>query len=264
MNRTMAFMNVDVLAVNVGNSRTALGAFVQGRLASSETILNEESDESIGQKLQRAYEPLRGRAEAAILLASVNPAMAQRVTRVAETRLGVTPRRVERDFKVPIGRQLDPKAIVGDDRLLTAAAAYDVLKQACVVVDAGTAVTIDFVDGAGTFHGGAILPGAQMMLNSLHEHTAQLPDVALARPDEPIGHNTVQAMLTAVYHGVRGTVRELVEQYAQVCGSFPVVVATGGDAELLFGDYELVERIVPDLGLRGIALTYQWATQAEA
>jgi type III pantothenate kinase len=159
---------------------------------------------------------------------------------------------------------LDPEAIVGEDRLLSAAAAYDVLKQACVVVDAGTAVTIDFVDGAGTFHGGAILPGAQVMLDSLHERTAQLPEIVFTKPKEPIGHNTEQAMLTAVFYGVRGAVRELVEQYAQVLGSFPIVVATGGDAEMLFGDYELVERIVPDLGLMGIALTYDRAIQGES
>jgi type III pantothenate kinase len=144
---------------------------------------------------------------------------------------------------------------VGEDRLLNAAGAYRVLQQACVVIDAGTAITVDFVDGAGTFHGGAIGPGAQMMLASLHQHTALLPEVEFEVPAEPIGHNTRQAMLSAVYYGLRGMVRELVEQYAQVAGAFPMVVATGGNADVLFQGFDLVDRIVPDLALLGIAAT---------
>ena len=53
--------------------------------------------------------------------------------------------------------------MVGEDRLLNAAAAFDKLNQSCVVVDAGTALTIDYIDGKGTFHGGAIVPGAQLI-----------------------------------------------------------------------------------------------------
>ena len=69
-------------------------------------------------------------------------------------------------------------------------------------------------------------------------------------------------MRSAVFHGLRGMARELTEKYAEVAGSYPAVVATGGDAEMLFGDYELVERVVPDLTLLGMALTLQAAQQA--
>jgi type III pantothenate kinase len=150
---------------------------------------------------------------------------------------------------------------VGEDRLLNAAAAYGELKQACIVVDAGTALTVDFIDGAGTFHGGAIAPGARLMLDALHGQTAQLPEVELKPPAEPIGHSTVEAMRTAAFHGLRGMVRELVEKFAETVGQYPLVIATGGDAELLFKDYELIERIVPDLTLRGLAVTVAAHTQ---
>src|SRR5699024_575466 len=101
--------------------------------------------------------------------------------------LNIPVQRIEHDINIPIGRQLDPEAIVGEDRLLNAAASYDVLKQACVVIDAGTAITVDFVDGQGTFHGGAIAPGAQSMLNTLADKTSQLPEVELKAPREYIG-----------------------------------------------------------------------------
>jgi type III pantothenate kinase len=170
---------------------------------------------------------------------------------------------VERDIAVPIGRQLDPESMVGDDRLLNAAAAYNTAKQACVVVDAGTAVTIDFVDGAGTFHGGAIVPGAKMMLDALHERTEQLPEVAMQRPVEAIGHSTAEAMRCGAFHGIRGMVRELVERYAEAAGGYPLVIATGGDAKLLFEDDELIERIVPDLTLMGMAVTLESHQKSE-
>ena len=171
--------------------------------------------------------------------------------------------RVEKDWPIPVGRHLDPEAIVGDDRLLNAAGAYDVLEQSCVVVDAGTAVTVDYVDGAGTFHGGAIAPGAGLMLSCLHEGTAHLPKVPLARPEEAVGHNTTEAMRSGVYHGVRGLVRELAEHYAELAGAYPIVIATGGDAELLFHDFDLIERIEHELTLMGLAVTLRAAMEQD-
>jgi type III pantothenate kinase len=96
-----------------------------------------------------------------------------------------------------------------------------------------------------------------MMIQCMHAHTAQLPEVELAKPEEPIGHNTAEAMRCGVFYGLRGMARELLEQYAEVAGAFPIVVATGGDAPLIFGEWELVDRVVPDLTLMGIAVTYQ-------
>ena len=71
-------------------------------------------------------------------------------------------------------------------------------------------------------------------------------------------------MRTAAFHGLRGMVRELVEKFAETVGQYPLVIATGGDAEMLFKDYELIERIVPDLTLRGLAVTVAAHTQESA
>jgi len=257
-------MNVNLLAISIGNTRTSVGAFVRGDLQCSDQFDNNQEVEALHEQIKKVHQPLKDIEDAVVLAASVHTeAMSMKIVRIAERVSGRTAYRVEKDVSIPIGRQLDPESIVGEDRLLNAAAAYDVLKQACVVVDAGTAVTVDFVDGAGTFHGGAIVPGASLMLASLHEHTAQLPDVQLTRPHEAIGHNTAQAMVAGMYHGIRGAVRELVEQYAEVAGIYPVVVATGGDAELLFKDYPLIDRVVPQLILRGLAVTMQQAMDAE-
>lgn len=251
---------LNLLAVSVGNTRTRVGAFVDGKLAETATFENGKNAK-ITDAIDHAYAPLRGKSDTIVLLSSVNPTIAEPIQQTLAAHLGHEVCLVERDYPIPIGRQLDPEAMVGEDRLLNAAAAYDVLKQACVVVDAGTAITIDFVDGAGTFHGGAIAPGAQLMMDSLNQRTAQLPEVEFEKPANVIGHNTIEAMKVGVYHGLRGMVRELVEQFAEHAGQFPLVVATGGDAPTLFQDYDLIDRIAPDLTLMGLAVTLRVAAE---
>ncbi|WP_428389065.1 type III pantothenate kinase [Mucisphaera sp.] len=252
---------VNLLAISVGNTRTRVGAYVDGKLVESATFLNERHDR-VMDAISDAIRPLRDHQDAPVLMGSVNPTFSNPIEEEL-AKLGRPLHRVERDLPIPIGRQLDPEALVGEDRLLNAAGAFDVLKQALVVVDAGTAVTVDLVDGAGTFHGGAILPGAQMMLDALASRAALLPEVEFARPNEIVGHSTTEAMLTGVYHGLRGAVRELIERYADVSGQFPLVVATGGDADLLFREWELVDRIVPDLTLMGLEVTLRTAMERE-
>jgi type III pantothenate kinase len=251
----------DLIAVNCGNTRVQVGLFSGAALQAVERFPNGE----IAPAAQRVLEwwEAQGRGPP-VLVASVNDPVAKPLAAMIEGQIGNGVYHVGDDVPVPIGRQLDPETITGVDRLLNAAAAYDRIKQACIIVDAGTALTVDFVDGEGTFHGGAIAPGARMQLRSLHEGTAALPEVAFAAPDaEPIGRSTGQAMLNGVFHGIRGAVQRLVERYAESYGAFPMVIATGGDAEALFSDEGLVDRVVADLTLQGIAVAARYAFAGE-
>ena len=256
-------MKLNMLGVSVGNTRTRIGAFMDGELQECAIFRNERKD-AITDALEHAYGPLKGRDDTAILMSSVNDPVALLTEQLIQQVLGKTARRVERDIAIPVGRQLDHGALIGEDRLLNAAAAFDVLKQACVVVDAGTAITVDFVDAEGTFHGGAIAAGAQLQLDALNQRADMLPEAELQKPKQAIGHNTLDAMFSGVYFGLRGMVRELAEQYAQTHGSFPMVVVTGGDGNLLFRDFELVDRIVPNLTMMGLYLTLRVATEQQS
>lgn len=250
-----------IIAVSIGNTRTAIASFTRdGGTASSrsETSRFDNTDlDAILNHVGSMVQVLASQAsEAIVAMASVQTSVRDTLlTRLAEER-EIEVLLVERDIPVPVGRCLDPESIVGHDRLLNAAAAFDHLKQACVVIDAGTAVTVDFVDGEGTFHGGAIAPGARMQLASMHDHADLLPDVDLVAPDgETFGHNTSQAMLHGVFYGIRGMVRHLIERYAEAYQAYPAIVATGGDGHLLFDGDELIEHVVDDLTLIGIELT---------
>lgn len=251
----------NLIAISVGNTRTQIGQFTNGELASSQRLDNKNMADIV-QSVLDGWKAIAERPRAAVALASVNDDLAERVISAIEDQLAVEVYRVGTDMPVPIGHQLDPETITGTDRLLNAAAAYRTVEQACVVVDAGTAVTVDFVDGEGVFHGGAIGPGASMQLKALHQYTSALPELEFHAPDkDAFGRSTAQAMLQGVYYGIRGMVWRLVEQYAERYGAYPMVVVTGGDAPVLFAEDELIDRIVPDLTLLGIAAAAQYALE---
>ena len=253
----------NLIAINIGNSRAQIGQFIEGELKQTRHFENRDLP-VIVEMIVGWWPPVAKAGQAFIMVASVHDEIARKLHSALADQLAVEIYRVGEDLPVPVSRQLDPETITGVDRLLNAAAAYDRIHQACVIIDAGTAVTVDFVDGEGTFHGGAIAPGAAMQLRALHEHTAGLPELAFQAPDdEAFGRSTAQAMLKGVFHGIRGTVWRLVEQYAERYGAYPQVIATGGDADLLFKHDELIDSIVPDLTLRGIAVTARHALSAD-
>lgn len=243
-----------VLAVSVGNTTTALG------LITGLEPGNRQSRPSADTKavVAAAAEIIEAAETApdAVLLASVNDAHAAAIAAAVRETTGLHVERFGPSLPVPIATNLDEPGKVGQDRLLAALGAFAAVQQACIVVDAGTALTVDFIDGTGVFHGGAIAPGAQMMLDALHTTTEALPQLALSdMPDplEPFGTSTENAMFLGVRAAVRGSVRYLAERYADYYDAYPQIVATGGDAQTLLAGDELIEHTVPDLILRGIA-----------
>jgi type III pantothenate kinase len=252
-----------LVAISVGNTRTAVGHFHGDRVHGVERIANDDMT-GIVRAIEQAWSH-RGDEDGEVVVASVNDPVAIAVEAKVAAALHCDVWRIGRDLEVPVGRCLDEGATPGQDRLLAAAAAYALVKQAVIVVDAGTAVTVDFVDGEGVFHGGAIAPGAQMQLDAMHARTAQLPQLRFARPsdDEAFGRNTEAAMQLGVFEGIRGLTQALVERYASSYRAFPLVVATGGDAETLYSDSELVTRVAPDLVLRGILVAVRAAAETE-
>jgi len=195
-----------------------------------------------------------------LLVASVNPAALETLEAAAATAgLKDDLLLIGRDVPLPIETAVEDAEAVGVDRLCCAAAAFDRLGRACVVADFGTAITVDCVNGDGVFLGGAILPGLAMSARALHTWTAQLPEVELRQPDSVFGVNTTEAIVGGLIYGARGALRQLIEAYAENLGHWPLVLATGGDAELVVPSVDasdLVQAIVPDLALRGVAGAY--------
>lgn len=161
-------------------------------------------------------------------------------------------------FPLPILVDFPDK--VGMDRLLNALAIKLIkpTNHLGVIVDSGTATTVDVVDQEGAFLGGAILPGLRLSAMALHHYTSQLPlvDVNLLTeaPLRPIGKNTHEAILNGILWGHLGAIHELVGRYAESCDGPVSCYLTGGAAPLLLPHLKQAFVHYPYLPLQGLAL----------
>ena len=248
---------LQLVTIDVGNSNTSLAHWDGKEVVDLVRLSNNDPAAIVGEAVAKT-DLVAGAEHSALILSSVNePFGAQ----IAQQICDATKREVfivGDDLPLDCKAMLDPEAITGTDRLLAGIGAFDQYEQACAIVDAGTAITIDFIDGTGVFHGGAIVPGARAWLAVLRAAAPALPEVEPALPASgAFGKNTKDAMLCGMYYGIRGLVRHLVERYAEEYNAYPKVIATGGDADLLFKGDDFIEQIVPGLIHRGMAVCAQ-------
>jgi type III pantothenate kinase len=246
-------MDINLLALGVGNSRLAVGAFAAGELRKVDRISLNDRDQWQA-AIAKGWSGFDGAA--VVVAASVNPPLNPIIEEAARAVTGQSLQWIGREIDIPIGVETQNPRETGIDRILNVAAAFEQMGKACIVVDAGTAVTVDCCNDNGDFLGGAIAPGVSLMLDSLAEKTAGIGRVSFSPPAGAIGDSTSSAVSQGVYHSIRGLVREVAETYAEQLGQWPEIIATGGDADQLFKGWELIHAIAPDLGLYGIALAY--------
>jgi type III pantothenate kinase len=157
-----------------------------------------------------------------------------------------------------VGIDYPKPATIGPDRLANAVAVRHRFGAPSVVVDFGTAVTFDVVDGAGNYVGGIIAPGLAAMTDYLHEKTALLPRIKIREIKGAIGKSTEEAMLVGAVSGYRGLVRELLRELKRELKARRLpVVATGGYAQLLASKLPEITAVDPLLTLEGLRLIWQ-------
>lgn len=150
---------------------------------------------------------------------------------------------------------------VGADRVANAVAAFERYGGTCIVVDFGTATTIDVVDSQGRYLGGAIAPGLETASRVLSLEAAQLPQIPLAFPERAIGKNTIECMQAGMVLGLCKLVDGLVGHYKRELGEVKGVVATGGLSSLLGPECEMVSDVDPHLTLKGIRILFERETE---
>lgn len=235
-----------LLTVNIGNSRIAYGLFESGDLVRGGHV--PPADISLLPELI-GDAPIAG-----ISLGSVAPTLTDRVIPLLSQAYGCGVSVAGRDLRFDMDIQYENPETVGVDRLLNAVAAYARIEAAVIVVDAGTAVTVDLVSDKGSFCGGAIAPGPRTMLRALAQFTEQLPEATVEKPEDPLGRNTTDCLRSGAWHGTVGMIRELVGLLRERHATDAALIVTGGWAELLAETLARPEEIVPHLGLEGLAL----------
>ncbi len=166
------------------------------------------------------------------------------------------------DVDLGIAVRVERPSEVGADRLVNAVAAHETYGKPVVILDFGTATTFDVIDGEGAYRGGVIAPGINLSLETLHRAAAQLPLVAVARPQAVIGTDTVSAIQSGVYWGYVGLIEGLLSrikaEFADMPGGGPAdVVATGGLAPLFHKASDMLTHLDDDLTMRGLVSIYR-------
>ena len=161
------------------------------------------------------------------------------------------------DCRLPVLPRVDQGTTVGPDRLVNTVGAHDRHGGNLIVVDFGTATTLDVVDHDGAYIGGVIAPGVNLSLEALHMAAAALPHVDISKPARVIGTNTVACMQSGVYWGYIGLVEGIVARIRLERARAMKVIATGGLASLFGQDTTAFDAVEDDLTMHGLVLIHR-------
>jgi type III pantothenate kinase len=145
---------------------------------------------------------------------------------------------------------------VGADRVANAVGAYDLYGGPCVVIDMGTATTVEAISAAGEYLGGAITPGVAISLEALYQHAAALRRVEMVEPRHVIGRSTVESIESGTLYGFAAQVDGLARRFMEELGP-STVVATGGLSSLIAPHSDTIEHVEPWLTLHGLRIVYE-------
>jgi type III pantothenate kinase len=249
-----------LLAIDVGNTNLTLGLYEgdslgpRWRLATDhERMPDEYGLQFVG---LLSHEGKRVEDISGICFASVVPPLTSKIVQACNTYLNRDPLVVDAGVKTGVRvRYENPKA-VGADRIADAVAVQQLYGGPACVVDFGTATTFDAISKEGDYLGGAIAPGIGIAAEALFIRTAKLPRVDLQRPPHAIGSNTVHAMQSGLLFGYVALVEGMVERFRLELGNNMQVIATGGLAEILAVETEVIEVVAPWLTLDGLRIIW--------
>jgi type III pantothenate kinase len=250
-----------LLTIDVGNTNTVLGVHAGETLTHSFrlTTRREQTEDEYGILLRNLFTTsgLDPRAITGVALASVVPPLTPVLVRLARQHLGQQPLVVEPGVRTGMPILYEPPGDVGADRIVNAVAALQIWGPPLIVVDFGTATTLDVVSRKGDYIGGVICPGIGISSDALFQRAARLPRVDVRNPGRVIGRSTVGSIQSGLYFGYAEMVEGLIRRIRAELDDSPHVVATGGLAETLARDIPSIETIDPVLTLTGLRLIWE-------
>lgn len=251
---------MNVLAIDIGNTRTTIGLFRGRKLAGTAHMPSASSPvNNIRLQLLRLLRQsgVSRHGLSGAVISSVVPSLTKRLSVVVEELLHVKALVVRGDSKglVHILHQMPRR--LGSDRICNAVAAFDKYGGPVIVVDLGTAITYDVVTKDGKFLGGAIAPGIRTAAIALHQQTAQLPEIELRFPRHVIGKNTVESIQSGIFFGVVDAVEGMVRRIRALTGKQTKVVLTGGFSDLIYKRSGVFHAVEPSLVLEGARIFFE-------
>ncbi len=250
-----------LLTIDIGNTNLTLGLYNNGeldgrwRLATDHERMPDEYGLQILALLQHAQvspDQLEG-----VCLASVVPPLTTRLLRACQWYLKKPVLVIDDQVETGVKILYEDSKAIGADRIADAVAVKHLYGWPACVVDFGTATTFDGINAQGEYLGGAIAPGIGIAADALYEHAAKLPRVDLQRPPNVIGRNTTHAIQSGLLFGYVSMVEGMVARFKKELGDNTKVIATGGLAEVVAAQTDVLEIVAPWLTLEGLRILWE-------
>ena len=244
-----------LLAIDVGNTQILLALYnghefyEHWRLATNADRTSDEYAVLVRQFIQDV-------AVTGVAISSVVPRATAALRSMVTRYFKIDPVVVEPGTKTGMPILIDSPREVGADRIVNAIGAYDIYGGPTIVVDFGTATTLDAVSAKGEYLGGAILPGIEISMDALFQRADRLWRVELVEPRSVIGKSTTEALQSGAIYGFAGQVDALVHRMEDELGE-STVVATGGLSNLISRFSETIQHLDPWLTLHGLRIVYE-------
>jgi type III pantothenate kinase len=249
------------LAIDIGNTNIAFGLYDGDTLGPRWRIrtIHEKMPDEYGVLLDQLFHHRGCRADQVTggAIASVVPPLTPVFQQVCRDYVGLTALVVDAGVRTGVPIRYDNPRAVGADRVADAAAVRQLYGVPACVVDFGTATTFDAVSAEGDYLGGAIAPGIGIAAQALFERTAKLPRVELTRPPFAIGRNTPHSIQSGLLFGYVGLVEGMVARFKAELGPETRVIATGGLAEIISRETDVIDIVDPWLTLHGLRIIYE-------
>ncbi len=250
-----------LLAIDIGNTNVVLGVFDREKLVENWRVgtnaqITPDEYAMIFKDLFN-FAKLEFKQIAGVIISTVVPPLLPVMTEMSRKYFCIEPMVVTHELKTGITIRYDNPKEVGADRIVNAAAAYQLFGGPIIIVDFGTATTFCAVTGNGEYLGGAICPGIKISAEALFQRASKLPRVELMKPANVIGADTISAMQAGIIYGYAGLVDGIVDRMKKELSEQAKVVATGGLAELVSPETRSIRQIRPHLTLEGLRYLYE-------
>ena len=246
-----------LLAIDVGNTNTVFAVFdgdtMRGQWRAATDAQRTADEHAVWFSQLMARHELNLDDIDHVVLSTVVPQCLSALKLLCEEYCGCTPMVVgEPGVELGIDVHVAQPGEVGADRLVNAVGAQKHYSGPLIIIDFGTATTFDAINEDGSYEGGIIAPGINLSLESLHQAAAQLPRIAVSRPDRVIAKSTVPAMQSGIYWGYIGLIEGITHRMKEEYGRPMQVIATGGLADLFSDGTSAIDKTDPDLTIRGL------------
>ena len=250
-----------LLTIDLGNTNLTIGLYESETLVHHWRLATEDArmPDEYGLQLLGLLTHV-GKTPAdltGICLASVVPPLTNRLAQACREYLKCEPLIVDAGVKTGIKIRYDDPKDVGADRVADAVAVHKFYGGPACVIDFGTATTFNAITADGQYLGGAITAGINLAADALFTHTAKLARVDIQRPPSVIGRNTIHAMQSGLLFGYVSMVEGMVSRFRTELGKDMKVIATGGLAEIVAKETDIIQVIAPWLTLDGLRIIWE-------